>query len=131
MNAAKRQAIFERLREANPKPRTELNYGSPFELLVAVVLSAQATDKGVVLTMSIVPVLFPEKEVEPVFGILEERRELNAQRSQLRPPDRDEERLHCFFAAREIGKAFGDEFAAGKTVHAPAIVRRGRILTIS
>ncbi len=47
MNAAKRQAIFERLREANPKPRTELNYSSPFELLVAVVLSAQATDKGV------------------------------------------------------------------------------------
>lgn len=47
MNAAKRQAIFERLRAANPAPRTELNYQSPFELLVAVILSAQATDKGV------------------------------------------------------------------------------------
>jgi endonuclease-3 len=47
MNDAKRRAIFERLREANPAPRTELNYRSPFELLVAVILSAQATDKSV------------------------------------------------------------------------------------
>jgi endonuclease III len=47
MNDAKRQVIFERLREANPTPRTELNYRSPFELLVAVILSAQATDKSV------------------------------------------------------------------------------------
>jgi endonuclease-3 len=47
MNAAKRRAIFERLRAANPTPRTELIYSSPFELLVAVILSAQATDKGV------------------------------------------------------------------------------------
>ena len=47
MNPAKRRAIFERLRAANPDPRTELAYTTPFELLVAVVLSAQATDKGV------------------------------------------------------------------------------------
>ena len=47
MNRAKRQEIFERLRAANPKPTTELTYDSPFELLVAVILSAQATDKGV------------------------------------------------------------------------------------
>ncbi|MEJ2577291.1 MAG: endonuclease III [Gammaproteobacteria bacterium] len=47
MNRAKRQRIFERLRAANPHPTTELNYRSPFELLVAVILSAQATDKGV------------------------------------------------------------------------------------
>jgi len=47
MNPAKRRAIFERLRAANPRPTTELAYASPFELLVAVVLSAQATDKGV------------------------------------------------------------------------------------
>ncbi|MCB1830826.1 MAG: endonuclease III, partial [Gammaproteobacteria bacterium] len=47
MNAAKRREIFERLRADNPNPRTELNYTSPFELLVAVVLSAQATDKSV------------------------------------------------------------------------------------
>mgnify|MGYP001627743199 CR=1 FL=1 len=47
MNKAKRTDIFSRLRAANPNPETELNYSTPFELLVAVVLSAQATDKGV------------------------------------------------------------------------------------
>ena len=47
MNKNKRQAIFDRLAEAIPDPKTELNYSSPFELLIAVVLSAQATDKGV------------------------------------------------------------------------------------
>ena len=47
MNPAKRRLIFDRLAEAIPEPATELNYASPFELLVAVVLSAQATDKGV------------------------------------------------------------------------------------
>jgi endonuclease-3 len=47
VNDAKRRAIFERLRAANPAPRTELNYQTPFELLVAVILSAQATDKSV------------------------------------------------------------------------------------
>src|SRR6476620_3198301 len=47
MNQLKRRQIFERLRAANPDPRSELDHQSPFELLVAVVLSAQATDKGV------------------------------------------------------------------------------------
>jgi len=47
MNAAKRRAIFQRLQAANPEPTTELAYRTPFELLVAVVLSAQATDKSV------------------------------------------------------------------------------------
>jgi endonuclease-3 len=47
MNDTKRTAIFERLREANPAPTTELEHMTPFELLVAVVLSAQSTDKGV------------------------------------------------------------------------------------
>ena len=47
MNEAKRRAIFERLRAANPHPRSELVHATPFELLVAVVLSAQSTDKGV------------------------------------------------------------------------------------
>jgi endonuclease-3 len=47
MNEAKRREIFSRLRDANPEPTTELQYHSPFELLVAVVLSAQATDVGV------------------------------------------------------------------------------------
>jgi endonuclease-3 len=47
MNKAIRTRIFERLRAANPAPKTELAYTSPFELLIAVILSAQATDKGV------------------------------------------------------------------------------------
>ena len=47
MNAEKRTQIFNRWREANPHPTTELNYNSPFELLIAVILSAQATDVGV------------------------------------------------------------------------------------
>jgi endonuclease III len=47
MTPAKRRKIFSALRAVNPAPRTELVYGSPFQLLVAVVLSAQATDKSV------------------------------------------------------------------------------------
>jgi endonuclease-3 len=47
MNAIKRREIFERLQAANPHPTTELEYHSPFELLVAVMLSAQATDISV------------------------------------------------------------------------------------
>jgi endonuclease-3 len=47
MNRDKRRKIFERLRAANPQPTTELKHGNNFQLLVAVILSAQATDKGV------------------------------------------------------------------------------------
>ena len=47
MNRSKRQEIFTRLRAANPHPTTELNYANPFQLLVAVILSAQSTDVGV------------------------------------------------------------------------------------
>lgn len=47
MNAAKRQEIFARLHAANPSPTTELEYATPFQLLIAVLLSAQATDKSV------------------------------------------------------------------------------------
>ena len=47
MNPAKRRAIYETLRRLNPHPATELEYSSPYELLVAVVLSAQATDRSV------------------------------------------------------------------------------------
>jgi endonuclease-3 len=47
VNPEKRRAIYQRLRAQNPHPRTELNYQNPFELLVSVVLSAQATDKSV------------------------------------------------------------------------------------
>ena len=56
MNPAKRFQIYRRLREQNPRPRSELDYGSPYELLVAVVLSAQATDKSVNLATA---TLFP------------------------------------------------------------------------
>lgn len=56
MNAAKRREIFARFAAANPHPTTELEYTTPFELLVAVVLSAQATDKSVNLATRI---LFP------------------------------------------------------------------------
>lgn len=47
MNKQKRSEIFSRFKKENPKPETELEYSSPFELLVAVALSAQSTDKGV------------------------------------------------------------------------------------
>jgi endonuclease-3 len=47
LNRDKRREIFSRFRAANPQPTTELEYRSPFELLIAVILSAQATDKGV------------------------------------------------------------------------------------
>jgi len=47
MNAQKRYEIFSRLKENNPAPTTELNYSTPFELLIAVILSAQATDVSV------------------------------------------------------------------------------------
>jgi endonuclease III len=64
VNPGKRRRIYERLREKNPHPTTELEYGTPFELLVAVVLSAQATDKSVNLaTRKFFPVT-PEKIVD-------------------------------------------------------------------
>ncbi|MDE2366187.1 MAG: endonuclease III [Betaproteobacteria bacterium] len=47
MNSRIRREIFTRFKAANPHPTTELEYGSPFQLLIAVILSAQATDKGV------------------------------------------------------------------------------------
>jgi endonuclease-3 len=57
MNSRKRREIFERFRAANPKPATELEYSTPFELLVAVILSAQATDKSVnAVTRKLFPV---------------------------------------------------------------------------
>jgi endonuclease III len=47
VNSARREALYQTLRDANPQPRSELEYASPFELLIAVILSAQATDKSV------------------------------------------------------------------------------------
>ena len=64
MNPKKRHEIFSRLARANPNPTTELEYGTPFELLVAVVLSAQATDKSVNLaTRKLFPAT-PQKIVD-------------------------------------------------------------------
>lgn len=57
MNAEKRREIFRRLSEAIPEPKTELTHASTFELLIAVILSAQATDKGVnIATAKLFPV---------------------------------------------------------------------------
>ncbi len=57
MNAHKRETIFKRFQQDNPRPRTELLYASPFELLIAVILSAQATDVSV------------NKATKPLFAI--------------------------------------------------------------
>ncbi|HVL34063.1 MAG TPA: endonuclease III, partial [Burkholderiales bacterium] len=68
-----RRELFRRLQAANPQPTTELEYGTPFELLVAVVLSAQATDKSVNLaTRKLFPAT-PRKIVELGVPGLEER----------------------------------------------------------
>ena len=64
MNPQKRREIFRRLQAANPNPTTELGYRTPFELLVAVVLSAQATDKSVNLATSRLFPATPEKIVQ-------------------------------------------------------------------
>ena len=64
MNSQKRREIFSRLRDQNPAPRTELVYSSPYELLVAVVLSAQATDKSVNLaTAKLFPVASTPRKI--------------------------------------------------------------------
>ena len=69
MNASKRHEIFSRLRSANPHPTTELEYSSPFELLVAVTLSAQATDKGVNIATR---KLFPQANTPETIAALGE-----------------------------------------------------------
>ncbi len=71
MNKAKRRAIFERFKKQNPKPTTELAYQTPFELLVAVILSAQATDKSVNKATA---KLFPQANTpEAILNIGEEQ----------------------------------------------------------
>ena len=72
MNPEKRRKIYERLRDANPHPTTELRYSTPFELLVAVVLSAQATDKSVNLATAKLFPATPEKIVKLGVAGLEE-----------------------------------------------------------
>ena len=64
MNPAKRREIFRRLQAANPHPTTELEYGTQYELLVAVVLSAQATDKSVNLATRKLFPLTPQKVLD-------------------------------------------------------------------
>ncbi len=57
MNKTKRHEIFSRLQKDNPEPTTELNFSSTFELLIAVILSAQSTDKGVnIATAKLYPI---------------------------------------------------------------------------
>ena len=69
MNPEKRLAIYRRLRSQNPHPRSELHYHSPFELLLAVVLSAQATDKSVNLATA---QLFPKANTPQAIAQLGE-----------------------------------------------------------
>ena len=71
MNPQKRRAIFERFRAANPDPKTELVYRSPYQLLVSVVLSAQATDKSVNLATA---KLFKVADTPSKMGELGEKR---------------------------------------------------------
>jgi endonuclease-3 len=72
MNPKKRHEIFSRLAKANPNPTTELEYRTPFELLVAVVLSAQATDKSVNLATRKLFPLTPQKTRDLGVNGLEE-----------------------------------------------------------
>ena len=71
MNPEKRREIFSRLRAANPHPKSELQYRTPYELLVAVVLSAQATDKSVNRATA---KLFPSANTPQAMLALGERR---------------------------------------------------------
>lgn len=69
LTRAEIQTLFERFRAANPEPKSDLEYGSPYQLLVAVVLSAQATDKGVnVATRKLFPVA-PTPEAMVSLGV--------------------------------------------------------------
>ncbi|WP_374337961.1 endonuclease III [Methyloversatilis sp.] len=69
LTRAEIQTLFERWRAANPQPKSDLEYGTPFQLLVAVVLSAQATDKGVnVATRKLFPVA-PTPEAMVSLGV--------------------------------------------------------------
>jgi endonuclease-3 len=71
MNKAKRDEIFERLKQDNPNPTTELNYRSPFELLIAVILSAQATDVSV--NKATEPLFKVANTAEQIFALGEEK----------------------------------------------------------
>lgn len=69
MNQTKRQAIFATLQASNPNPTTELNYRNPFELLIAVILSAQATDRSVNKATDILFQIAPSPEKMLSLGV--------------------------------------------------------------
>ena len=69
MKRADRQVLFERLRALNPEPRTELEFATPFQLLVAVILSAQATDRSVNLATRALFVEAPTPETMLALGV--------------------------------------------------------------
>ncbi|MET0508944.1 MAG: endonuclease III [Burkholderiaceae bacterium] len=69
MKRADRQVLFERLRALNPEPRTELEFTTPFQLLVAVILSAQATDRSVNLATRALFVEAPTPETMLALGV--------------------------------------------------------------
>ena len=69
MPARKARQIFERLRAANPHPRSELQFGSPFQLLIAVMLSAQATDRSVNLATRELFAVAPDPQAMLQLGL--------------------------------------------------------------
>ena len=103
MNQHIRRQIFERLREANPNPTTELHYNSPFELLIAVLLSAQSTDKGVnKATAGLFPVAnTPQAMLDlGLDGIMEHTKTIGLYRSKSR---------HMLQTSRQLLEKHGGE----------------------
>jgi endonuclease III len=87
VNAEKRREIFHRLALGNPRPTTELSYASPFQLLVAVILSAQATDRSV---NAVTPALFKDAGTPDAIlalgeqGLIEHIKSIGLYRSKAR-----------------------------------------------
>ena len=103
MNQHIRRQIFERLREANPNPTPELHYNSPFELLIAVLLSAQSTDKGVnKATAGLFPVAnTPQAMLDlGLDGIMEHTKTIGLYRSKSR---------HILQTSRQLLEKHGGE----------------------
>jgi endonuclease III len=108
MNSAKRHEIFSRLRAANPHPATELEHRTPFELLIAVVLSAQATDKGVNLaTRKLFPVANTPEEIAALgeAGLIEYIKTIGLYKSKAK---------HIIAACRMLIEKHGSEVPADR-----------------
>ncbi len=108
MNQVKRHEIFSRLRAANPHPTTELEYSTPFELLVAVVLSAQSTDKGVNLaTRRLFPVARPPEAIVALgeAGLADFIKTIGLYRSKAR---------HLIAACRMLAELHGSQVPADR-----------------